>query len=313
MADTQQTQQFDALNKIIQAQKKRIDDLEDILGGFIPKGIKAQLTYPSSDIITSVAGSDTEVQFNDGGSFGADSDFTWDKSTRTLGLGAEDSGGTVTLKGANTGSTGDGVGITVYGGDGNLGNGNGGNVTLRGGDADSGGDTPGDIILQPGVNDGTANRMGNVRATISFDQDGGSIDVGDSYFEIFNGRDNTSIQRKATGLTTTNATPTNAFLFTAASDESYYAEVKVLARRTGGTAGSAGDSASYLIVGCFKDISGTTTQVGSTSKLVEIESQAAWDVDFNISTNTVQLQVTGAADNNITWTYEVTYFTQTTF
>lgn len=33
-------------------------------------------------------GSDTQVQFNNGGSFGGDADFTWNKTTNTLGLGA---------------------------------------------------------------------------------------------------------------------------------------------------------------------------------------------------------------------------------
>lgn len=36
---------------------------------------------------TQVAGSDTQIQFNDGGVFGAESDFTWDKTTNTLTLG----------------------------------------------------------------------------------------------------------------------------------------------------------------------------------------------------------------------------------
>lgn len=35
----------------------------------------------------SPAGNDTEIQFNDGGSFGADSDLTWNKITNALGLG----------------------------------------------------------------------------------------------------------------------------------------------------------------------------------------------------------------------------------
>lgn len=39
-----------------------------------------------------VAGSDKEVQFNDGATIGADADLTWDKTTNTLALGGTDTG-----------------------------------------------------------------------------------------------------------------------------------------------------------------------------------------------------------------------------
>src|SRR5438477_2527064 len=42
---------------------------------------------------TSAAGSDTQVQFNDGGSaFGGDADLVWAKSTNTMTLGGADTG-----------------------------------------------------------------------------------------------------------------------------------------------------------------------------------------------------------------------------
>jgi hypothetical protein len=52
----------------------------------------------------SVAGSDTQIQFNDGGAFGADSVFLWNKTTNALGIGqAAYTGTQFTL--ANTAST----------------------------------------------------------------------------------------------------------------------------------------------------------------------------------------------------------------
>jgi hypothetical protein len=44
-------------------------------------------------------GSDTQVQFNDGGAFGGDADLTWDDTGKVLGVGGDidlDDGGTYT-------------------------------------------------------------------------------------------------------------------------------------------------------------------------------------------------------------------------
>lgn len=48
----------------------------------------------------SPGGSDTQIQFNDGGAFGGDADFTWNKTTNDLVLGGTDTG--ITLKGITT-------------------------------------------------------------------------------------------------------------------------------------------------------------------------------------------------------------------
>lgn len=101
-------------------------------------------------------------------------------------------------------------------------------------------------------------------------------------------------------VTTTDGTATVLHSFTTASDTAYLMIAKVTARRTGGTAGTAGDIAAYVINGAFKNVGGTVTQVGTTVKDAH-ESQAGWDCDFNISGTAVRVQVTGALDNNVTW------------
>lgn len=53
-------------------------------------------------------GATTNVQFNDGGSFGGGSDFTWDKFTRSLGITSNASGTAISI-------TNDGTGISVGG------------------------------------------------------------------------------------------------------------------------------------------------------------------------------------------------------
>jgi hypothetical protein len=61
----------------------------DLAGG--PGGIPSYATSGATGI--SAAGANTQIQFNDSGNMGADSDFTWDKTSNTLGLaGLEVSG-----------------------------------------------------------------------------------------------------------------------------------------------------------------------------------------------------------------------------
>lgn len=100
---------------------------------------------------------------------------------------------------------------------------------------------------------------------------------------------------------TTSSTSTNIISFSAPSATSFAVEAIVTARRTGGSAGSAEDGAAYRIMGLFKNVSGTATQIGSTAVLFSAESQALWDCAFSTSGSNVRVLVTGASNNNITW------------
>ena len=83
----------------------------------------------------SVAGSDTQVQFNDGGAFGADADFTWNKTTHVLKLGSTAVPGVVTGHDATSAV---GGAITLEGGIGNGAGNAGGTVDVIGGSASDG-------------------------------------------------------------------------------------------------------------------------------------------------------------------------------
>jgi len=61
------------------------------------------LTIAATGGSASPAGSDTQVQFNDGGAFGADTSLTWNKTTNVLTLGID--GGTGTLAFADSSTT----------------------------------------------------------------------------------------------------------------------------------------------------------------------------------------------------------------
>jgi hypothetical protein len=78
-------------------------------------------------------------------------------------------------------------------------------------------------------------------------------------------------------------------------------EARVIARRTGGTAGTAEDAAGYNMFGTYKNTAGTVALIGTVLAGYTAESQAAWNATLVISGSTVIVQVTGALNNNITW------------
>ena len=102
-------------------------------------------------------------------------------------------------------------------------------------------------------------------------------------------------------VATTDATVTAIHTIALNDDSVYLIHVYVAARRTGGTGGTAGDSAGYTIIGTFKrSAAGVATQIGGTIKTSQ-EDQAGWDTDFAVSVNDVLINVTGAVNNNVTW------------
>lgn len=108
-------------------------------------------------------GSNTHVQFNDGGVFGGEADLTWNKTTNRLTLAGNSfiqSGGDgldltmITSAGTSNGSS--GGTLVLAGGNGSgIGGGNGGELDIFGGDAASGNANGGFIVLEPGAKSGS--------------------------------------------------------------------------------------------------------------------------------------------------------------
>lgn len=149
----------------------------------------------------------------------------------------------------------------------------------------------GDIILEPGETAGTLSTTKN-----------GKI--------ILVNTNNLKSYRIVGSVSTTDATPTSMNYkdaITLSSDTSVMIEARVIARRTGGSGGSAIDSAGYVRHATYKNIAGTVSLVGSVDADYTAEDQAGWDCSFAISGDTVYLQVTGATNNNITWVYDLLY------
>ncbi len=108
-------------------------------------------------------------------------------------------------------------------------------------------------------------------------------------------------------INTTNATPTEMFLdgssvrLTMNNYTSWAFEILIVARRTNAT----DESAAYQILGCADKNSGagTIALVGSITKVVIAEDNAAWDVDVTADTtnSSVKITVTGETSKNIQW------------
>jgi hypothetical protein len=82
----------------------------------------------------------------------------------------------------------------------------------------------------------------------------------------------------------------------------YLFEAKVVARRTGGGSGTAGDGAGYVVRAAYKRLSsGSALLLGTINADATFESQAGWDCSFVANGASVDLIVTGASNNNVTW------------
>lgn len=102
-------------------------------------------------------------------------------------------------------------------------------------------------------------------------------------------------------ITTTDATLTTVATIPIPASTSVLLEMYVVARRTGGSAGSAEDGAAYLTQALFKNVAGVATQISLGNVDYSAESQIAWNSSFAVSSGNVNVTVTGAVNNNISW------------
>lgn len=75
---------------------------------------------------------------------------------------------------------------------------------------------------------------------------------------------------------------------------------KFIARRTGGTGGTAGDVYSHRVSWLVKNVTGTLTSIGSTTQW-GMGSVAGTNVRLNFSGSDIQVQVRGLTNNTIAW------------
>jgi hypothetical protein len=104
-------------------------------------------------------------------------------------------------------------------------------------------------------------------------------------------------------VATTNATVTTLHTFTIPASTTVMIIAYVVARRTGGSAGTAEDGAAYRLQGSYKNVAGVATLIIPAATITTDvgESQTAWDATFDVTGATVRCRVTGATNNSIVW------------
>ncbi|CAB4125128.1 hypothetical protein UFOVP53_65 [uncultured Caudovirales phage] len=107
-------------------------------------------------------------------------------------------------------------------------------------------------------------------------------------------------------VSTTDATVTPIASVAIPTNSVVMLKAKIVGRRTGGTAGTVMDSAAYERTAKFKNIAGTVTIANLQSDYTS-EDQAAFNGTIVVNGTNAEIQVKGAANNNMDWTvtYEV--------
>lgn len=114
--------------------------------------------------------------------------------------------------------------------------------------------------------------------------------------------DNPTLDVYQNRVTTTDATVTTLHTIAITDETAVLVTVTVLARRTGGVAGAAGDSATYVRRAKVKRTGGGIAVIGTVDAPWTDEDQAGWDCTIDVDGgNNARVRVTGAVDNNVTW------------
>jgi len=227
----------------------------------------------------SPGGSNKQIQFNNTGAFGgAIIDYNF-------------SGGIVNLHVEDASVAGDGNDLVIQGSNENT-SGDGGDITLVPGAGSGSTSTGGDVILE-------------------FQQPASSAQVGRLIMTNDTAGSSVYSHRLIGSLSTTTATPSTFRIYDTSGSTGngpYFLEARIAAGRTSGTGGTAFDSAGYVIRATYKiNGSGVPQLVGSIQQNYVVEDQVGWDATFVVSSNQVLLQVTGAANNNINWSFDILY------
>lgn len=101
-------------------------------------------------------------------------------------------------------------------------------------------------------------------------------------------------------VTTTDATQTTIHTFTIPASTTFGIDFTIVARRTGGTAGTAEDGGMWQKSEVFKNDAGTATSIGNVRDN-GTSSTGTWSTTFTPDSNTVKIDVTGDADTNVVW------------
>lgn len=101
-------------------------------------------------------------------------------------------------------------------------------------------------------------------------------------------------------VATTDATTTTLATIPVPTNSTMLVTVEMVGRRTGGSGGSNGDSATYIRTARLKNIGGTVT-INNLQSDYTAEDTNGWNGTLDANGTNLRARVTGAANTNITW------------
>lgn len=157
-----------------------------------------------------------------------------------------------------------------------------------------------DTVCLAAVDNGAGNRELQVQP-----ESGGYLAWGNNKLRLVP-TSNQDTYRWLPTVNTTDATQTTLATIPITASSTYLIEARIVARRTGGSAGTADDGAVYVRRATYTTKSGTVTLMGSVQTIgTDTEDQAGWDATLDINSTNVRVRVTGATNNNVTWMGDV--------
>ena len=145
-----------------------------------------------------------------------------------------------------------------------------------------------------------------IDAGASFTSVGGNTQYGANKFQTVTGIINYGFTQAT--VNTTDAVLTTIQTLAIPTNKSGIVEARIVARRTGGIAGTAGDSAAYIRTVGFKNVAGVVSIISPpVSTSFTAEDQAPWNATISVSGTNLIVQVSGAVNNNITWDVTTVY------
>lgn len=143
---------------------------------------------------------------------------------------------------------------------------------------------------------------GSSKISVSLDSVNNEIDIdaNPDSFQFTNLQVGSNYSVVSATVSTTNNSLTTLYSKLTFGGVIYGVEANIVARRTGGSSGSANDSSVYVLRGRYKNNGGTLTVSNVTTEYTS-EDQLAWNATLTLSGTNIIVQVQGATNNNINW------------
>jgi hypothetical protein len=108
-------------------------------------------------------------------------------------------------------------------------------------------------------------------------------------------------------ITTTGSAATGIYSYVLATGESYIIKAEIIAERTGGVSGSTGDRSYWSVIFAVKNVAGTVTATALTAVFTS-NAPTYGTPTASVSSQTLTLNITGAATTDITWSANIQLF-----